>query len=351
MGLDFLKQYGGHRLASYEPQPILLENASDDTLEEDQIGEQINLSYEVNEQHWQPLNLTLPINWKISNWEEKPLRFIDGKNVGETIAWLKAPGGYPVPVKFSQIASAVMRLINGELKRDFAVVERVISMVTDLFPWQEVEAFSSELQKHKFRLLSASLPDSKPSYDFEKMRDVTEWRTAYEMILLEELAIAQGIDVPTIVDGPLRQRAEGFNHRSCPIFGVIKKHRRNYLHSLGLQTLYDLDVGQRTPVFNVINDRLPVISWYIRLSGSFHTTPNWGVVRVEVVKEWFEKNNKDFDFVNKLSDVIYQYRCREASYSRAAVSLHPIVRVEESLGAMLSPTTSLTNRFYHLTNL
>lgn len=351
MGLDFIKQYGGHRLASYEPQPILLENASEDTSEEDQKDELINLSYEVDENYWYPYNLKLPINWKISEWTEKPLRFIDGKNVGETIAWLKAPGGYPVPVRFSQIGSAVMRLVNGELKRDFAIVERVISMITDLFPWQEVEAFAGALQKHNFRLLSAVTPDGQPSYDFERMRSATEWRTAREMIILEEIAIAQGIDVPTIVDGPLRPRVGGFKKLLSPVFGVIKKHFRNYLHSLGLQTLYDLDMGQRTPVFSVTNNKLPIISWYVRLSGGSNATPNWGIVRVEVAKEWFENNQLDFDFVDKLSDTIYQYRCREISYSRAAVSLHPIVRVEESLGALLSPTTSLTNRFYHLTNL
>lgn len=351
MGLDFIKQYGGHRLVGYEPQPMLLENASEDTLEEDQSNELIDLSYEVNENYWQSFNLQLPTNWTISDWSDRPLRFIDGKNVGEIIAWLKAPGGYPIPVRFSQIGSVVMRLVNGELKRDFAIIERVISMITSLFPWQEVEAFAAALQKHKFRLLSASLPDGKPSYDFERMRSATEWRTTYEMILLEELAIAQGIDVPTIVDGPLSQRVGGFDHLHSPMFGVIKKHHKNYLHSLGLQILYDLEVGQRTPMFSVKNLKLPIISWYVRISGGVNIAPNWGIVRVEVSKEWFENNQPDLSFVDRLSSTIYQYRCREASYSRAPVSLHPIVRAEESLGALLSPTSALTNRFYHLTNL
>ena len=57
------------------------------------------------------------------------------------------------------------------------------------------------------------------------------------------------------------------------------------------------------------------------------------------------------DFVNQLSLAIYDYRCRERSYDRAAVSLHPIVRAEESLSALFSSMGSLTNRFYRLTGL
>ena len=88
--------------------------------------------------------------------------------------------------------------------------------------------------------------------------------------------------------------------------------------------------------------------------------PNWGLVRVEASLKWFvargygspEKvNPSGIDFINQLSRTLYEYRCRECSYERAAVSLHPIVRAESSLGALFSPSRMLKNNFYRLTGL
>jgi hypothetical protein len=117
-----------------------------------------------------------------------------------------------------------------------------------------------------------------------------------------------------------------------------------------MQLLYQLGVGQRTPIFSLPKEKLPVISWYLRLSGS-GVTPNWGLVRIEVPMQWFESHGCDWDFVDQLSRTIYEYRCRERSYRRAAVSLHPIVRAEESLDSLFSPTSAITNQFYRLTGL
>ena len=79
--------------------------------------------------------------------------------------------------------------------------------------------------------------------------------------------------------------------------------------------------------------------------------PTYGIVRIEVPQKWFESRGFDSQFIDQLSQVICAYRCRESSYGRAPVSLHPIVRAEESLGALFMPTNILTNRFYRLTGL
>ena len=52
-----------------------------------------------------------------------------------------------------------------------------------------------------------------------------------------------------------------------------------------------------------------------------------------------------------LSATLYQYRCRRDDYGRAAVSLHPIVRAEESLGALLQPMNRVISQFYRLSGL
>lgn len=104
-------------------------------------------------------------------------------------------------------------------------------------------------------------------------------------------------------------------------------------------------------MFSLPKEKLPVVSWYVRLSGSAGTTPNWGLVRVEASLQWFEASGRDWGFVDRLSRTIIEYRCRERSYGRAAVSLHPIVRAEESLGALFSATGALVSRFYRLAGL
>jgi hypothetical protein len=348
MGLDFVRSFGGRRLQQYDPQPPLF-NAPSDNEEPDE--DEVDLDYEVPRDEWTAIDLKLPTLWRPSDWSGRPVRFIDGKDKGETVAWLRAPGGYPVPIRLSEIGGVEVRIINGECRRTFAVHERVVSMVADVFPFEEVEGFAAELRAHNFRFLPAKPPGGTPSYDFEEMRKAAQNRSNDEMGVLEELALAREDDVPTVVDGRLEPRSGGFDALDSPVFGVIKTHSQNYLHPVGLQIQYQLDVGQRTPVFKLSKGRLSVVSWFVRLSGGGGSTPNWGLVRVELSARWFEARDKDWGFVDRLSRTLYGYRSRERSYARAAVSLHPIVRAEQTLGALFSPSSAMANRFYRLTTL
>jgi hypothetical protein len=342
---DFMQSYGGCRVDGYAPQPPLDEEAADGNEEpEDADG----LDYEVPRDNWEAVDL--PGDWRIGDWDACPIRYVDGKDVGETVAWLRAPGGYPVPIRLSQIGGVVVRLVNGECRREFVVVDKVVSMVADLFPWDEVESFAADLQENGFRLLPAQPPDNRPSYDFEKMRKAAQNRSNDEMGVLEEAVLAQNPGVPTVVDGRLEPRIGGFDPDQ-PVFGVVKTHHKNYLHPIGMQLLYQLEPNQRTPVFRLGSGRLDVVSWYVRLSGGAGATPNWGLIRVEAPRLWFESRAQDWSLVNRLSRTFCEYRCREAGYARAPVSLHPIVRAEESLGSLFYPATLLTHRFYRLTAL
>jgi hypothetical protein len=173
-----------------------------------------------------------------------------------------------------------------------------------------------------------------------------------EMTIFEEAAISQAADIPTVIDGRLEPRRNGFNAVSSPVFAVIKSHNRNYLTDQERQVLYQLEKGQRTPTFTIKeDDSFSVVSWYLRLSGTARTMPSYGIVRIEIPQLWFEANGKDWQFIDRLSRTLCLYRCRESSYGRAPVSLHPIVRAEESLGALFTSTSLLMNRFYRLTGL
>jgi hypothetical protein len=350
MSLSFLHQYGCQRDTSYVDQPPLF-NAPDS---EDESGpEEADLNYEIEANEWKALLPRVPDRWKASDWPERPLRFIDGKDAGYTVAWLRAPGGYPIPVRLSEIGSVATELIDGVPRRTFQIVERVVSMVVDPFPWDEVESFAAALQQHGFRLLAAEPPEGKVSYDFESMRKAAQNRSNDEMGVLEEAAISQAALKPTIIDGRLEPRQGGLDQDHSPAVGVVKTHHKNYLHALGMRLLYDLRPGERTPCFGLREQRFPVVSWYLRLSPAGTSTPNWGIIRVEVPLHWFEALGLDEQLrtVSLLCRMLCQYRCRDQDYSRAAVSLHPIVRAEELLGALFTSPNLLTTRFYRLTGL
>lgn len=349
-GLNFVRDYGGRRLEQYDPEDPFTPPPADPE-EAREFNELRNLDYEVPQDQWRAINPEVPRTFRPRNWPERPIRFIDGKDIGYTVAWMRSPEGYPVPLRLSEIGSTVMRVIDRECRREFATVQRVLSMVASPFPWEEVESFAADLLEHNLRLLAATPPGGAPSYNFEEMRKAAQNKSNDEMNVLEELALAQCSEIPSVVDGRLEPRVGGFNPAESPVVGVIKKHAKDYLHPRGMQLLYELGVGQRTPVFSLKQRNLNVVSWYLRLAGGDGNTPDIGYVRVELPQKWFELRGGDWDFVNKLSKTIYEYRCRERSYERAPISLHPIVRAEESLGALFTPSAMLTSKFYRLIKL
>jgi len=343
MGLSFLRDYGGHRLPLYEPQPELLIN-------DDGQGPEVEVGYEVRPDQWRAIALESSGGQPWADWPSCPTRFVDGKDVGETVAVLRAPAGFLVPVRLSQIGSTVICVADSLCRRESAEVERVVSLVTEPFPWNEVESFAIALQERGMRLLSASMPtgENASPYDFETMRKAAQNRTNDEMAGLEALAVSRASDVPTVVDGRLEPRSGGFDRRNSTVTGVIKTPYEMYLPVEQHVLQYHLEPGERTPVF-AIGGSYPVVTWYLRFVEGM---PNYGVVRVELPREWFEITmGRTFEYVDRLSLVLYAYRCRERSYGRADISLHPIVRAEQTLGALFHPLSLLTSRFYRMTQL
>jgi hypothetical protein len=351
MGLEFVKAYGGHRLDQYEPQPPLYDAPEDEEAGPTEGAPAVDLGYEVAPDDWAAIAPGLPPGWEPGGWPERPVRFVDGRDVGQTIAWIRSPEGYPIPIRLSEIGAVAVRVQDRECHREQYVSERVVSMVADVFPWDEVEGFASALQQHGLRLLLAQKPSEGSPYDFEVMRKAAQNRSNDEMGVFEEVVLADAIEVPTVVDGRLEPRAGAIGSAGGPIYGLVKTHRQNYLHARGLRLLYDLGVGERTPAFALPATKLPVVSWYVRLTGGNGATPNYGLVRVEVPKAWFESTGKDYGIVDQLSRTLVEYRSRDGGYGRVAVSLHPIVRAEQLLGATFAPIGALTSHFYRMTSL
>lgn len=345
MGLEFLRDNGGRRIRRYDEQPFLLDDGT--TLDTAPEGD-INLDYERPRDEWQPHAVAAGTG---GGWATRPVRFVDGKDVGSTVAWLQTREGYPVPVRLSEIGAVVLRDVGGELRREFARVERVVSMMVD-FPWDEVESFAMALQREGIRFLPCSQPEGGLTFDFERMRKTTQNGSNEEMIRLERLALAQGSATPTLVDGRLEPRAGAFDDTCDPVAGLIKTHSKNYLHHQGWRVFYALQPGQRTPAFRLAQKDLTVVSWYVRLDGDRGDMPNWGIVRLEVPEPYFDRQlGRDWSYLDRLSGLVRAYRSRDATYGRAPVTIHPIQRAEESLGSLFTAGDKLISHFYRLTGL
>ncbi|MCY7374868.1 MAG: hypothetical protein LH472_02710 [Pyrinomonadaceae bacterium] len=368
-GLKFIQNYEGKRVErEFGAKQFWVEDEAEET--DDVPNESaINLGLEIEAGAWQAVNPQLPKSWRVQDWLSRPVRFVDGKDVGQTVAWLRGTDGSFVAIRLAEIGSVVMKIVNGELRREFAQVERVLAMNTAVFPWEEVESFAIALREHDIALLPTKRTPEEFQMNFEKIRKFTQRRSMREMMTLEEFALAQRDDLPTIVDGTLKDHEGGFDADESPVFGIVKTQQRLYIDRQGQEILFGLPEAHRTPAFSFsydtsrVNDkvkiRLPIVAWYMRLCDGESVEPNVGIVRVEVSHKWFankgygetEINAAGKDFINQLTRTIYEYRCRQKSYRRMKISLEPIVRAEESLGALFCPPNYLKNQFYRLTEL
>jgi hypothetical protein len=366
MGFDlernFFRRYGARRMRDYQAQPIMLRAPEMPDLEDDAAGHDsphevnlpnVRLDYEIEPARWQTRRVTR-CNERgtvsiadLDVWNLRPICFVDGKDVGRSVAWLSV-NGYPVPVRVSQIGAISIRNDNGQLKRDWVDVRRVVSFITAYFPDEEIEEFRTDLDRAGFQLLEVPTPDEKYRFDFETVAGRTRVRSRYEMNQLEKQALQSTSNRPTIVDGRLDQHTGAYDPDIAPVLGVVKSHHQLYLQSEEqcCATLYSLEPGMRTPAFLLPDKK--IVTWYVRLCGSNGEMPNWGTVRLELPQPFFENSLAgDFSALDSYARLVCEYRCRNEDYGRAPVSLHPIVRAEESLGALFTPVEKLVHHFYH----
>jgi len=133
MGLEFLRDHGAQRMRDDIMGPLLLDN----DYEQSNVQETEQcLEYELPTEKWRALpvnHVSIPAEWSLG-----PQRFIDGKDLGRTVAWLQTEEWYPIPVRLSEIGAVIIQNVEGRLRREWYTVERVVSMIIDPFPWYEI---------------------------------------------------------------------------------------------------------------------------------------------------------------------------------------------------------------------
>ena len=311
---------------------------------------------------WRPM----PLSEAPAAAGEFPERFIDGSHASQPVLSIRSAQGYPIPLLLAEVGAVALRLNGRKFEREFVAVERVLSFMADPFPWEQVEGFAAALANSpelRVRVLPARTPsreDYRP-FDYEANRTQAYNRCQNEMLKLEVLALAAAPDVPTLVDGQLGGRIGETAAKDRPLLvGAVKAPTPPAFPPAGYNTLLDLKPGQRTPFYQDVRvtdgtvTDMPLGSWFLRLAGGPRLAPNWGVVRIDM--PWvhltrYPEGEKRTGFVNRLSRWLIDARCRTDSYARMPVSLDPIVRAEDALKPLFTPTAVLVNRLYRTAGL
>jgi hypothetical protein len=307
----------------------------------------IKRDYEFEEPNWETLDIAPTCSL---DWEWRPRRFIDGRDMGRVIAWLEDPEGYPIPLRLSQVGAAALRAIpepNGQFRLtvERREVMQIVTLAADPFSWRDIEAFAAVLQARGYRMVIVDHPKAiEDRCDFSGLATSARVHTMRTMSALETQMLAATAGIPTIVDGMLDQKIRQRQQRE-PLAGVIKTHTRIPLHPLGMQVLARLQPFQRTPVYERILTDIPYVTWYLRL-GQNSGDPQQRVVRVELCREFFEDViDKDFRYVDQLSRCLCDSRTHDRDYKRNAITLYPIQRTEEVIRAVFYGQDALENRF------
>ena len=168
---------------------------------------------------------------QLDDWALRPRRFVDGKDVGRTVAWLQSEEGFPIPLRLSIVGAIALNNHNGRLQRQWHSVQRVLTMVTDAFPLEETAAFADALSAVgaiTFVCILCRVRKDGLSFDWERTSGRTRSESRKQMNELEKQAMRFESDVPTLVDGPLTTHTGGFDPQLSPVVGLVKSHHVEY---------------------------------------------------------------------------------------------------------------------------
>lgn len=89
---------------------------------------------------------------------------------------------------------------------------------------------------------------------------------------------------PLLIDGGIRGLRGTATHALA--IGVVKSHRTLYVEGESLPVVLGLREGERTSAMSLETaNRVPVMTWYLRLRGDGGRSPLFGLVRIEVAHE------------------------------------------------------------------
>jgi hypothetical protein len=314
--------------AGFVPLPVM--ELAEDEDEAAGRAEGEHVGYEVDASLWTPLPCS-------GTARRPPVRFVDGGVGSETVGVIRYDGVYR-PLLLGSLGALELIFDHHRLQRPPSGWRAKVAaaLVANGIPDDLVEAVRSELAELGISLFALRSDGYGPN--FEILRRRTWDALKNEMEAMERSLLLSRPDVPTVADGLLERRLTTLESQRQPVVGMVKRNLRQYLPRGQAAMLYDLGFCQRSPAFMIRTDHGELVSWYLRLSAN-GGGPGAGLIRLAAPREYLEREFPDpserFAELSAVSAWICSLRCRQESYARHAVSLEPVVRVEDQLHALM----------------
>jgi hypothetical protein len=327
----FARSYGLRAVDDAPFVPLPLADQSPDDEEAELKARTRQLSYEMPLAEWRAVDCA-------GEPFEAPRRFIDGSVFSRTVAVFTVDGRRR-PAILACVGALALEMAGARLSRPAGSLrlETTLCLLSNGVPPEDLRALSAGLEAIGVRLVASETTDL--SADFDRLRHRTHHLAQQRMEEAERDVLFDQPDVPAVVDGLLERRLATVASQGMPAYGVVKRHHKQYLPASHINFLYDLQPGQRTPAFLLETEHAVLVSWYLRLGASEAGAPGAGIVRITAPQEYLEQRfpapADRWAQVSAVSAWLRGLRHREASYGRAAVSLEPIVRVEDELHVLL----------------
>lgn len=323
-----------YRMRAIDDAPFSSLPLADRAVDEDEAALQIRLdqlSYEVPAGQWQPV----PCAGQPS---EPPHRFIDGSVFSRTVG-IFSVDGQRRPAVLACVGALSLHLEGRRLVRTPGSLrmETVLCILSNGMAPEDVQTLGQGLDALGIRLIASQTTDL--SADFDVLRNRCWDLAKQQMEDAERAILLDSPESPALVDGLLERRLVTVASQGMPAIGMVKRQMRRYLPESHLNLLYDLQPGERTPSFLLHTEHASIVSWYIRLSAPESQAPGYGIVRLTAPQQYLEgrfpNDTERWAELSALSHWLRNLRHREGSYARAAISIEPIVRVEDELHALL----------------
>jgi hypothetical protein len=279
---------------------------------------------------------------------DAPVRFIDGSIASRTVGAITV-GKRRRPLIAAAIAAACLEIEGGSLQRAAGTRRlRVLCLNSN-----GIDEDALREARHQLAPLDVQLLTSEAEHlaDFDSMRRSTRAIAMHAMEDAERDVTLANVDRPSLVDGLLEHRLAGAR-QNVPVVGLVKRQIATYLPPDLQELAYSLKPGERTPAFLLRTAQsVDLLNSYIRLSSPAGASPSYGLVRLAVPIEYVRQHHAADDlspYLSGLAGYLYDLRHRDYAYSRAGISIEPIVRVEEHLHALRPDLDVLVRKLHPL---
>lgn len=311
--------------------------------EDDTPRDGLQVDFERPEAAWAPISPGEPT-------ADVPVRFVDGSISSRTAGSLLV-NYRRRPVIAAVVSAASLELEGRTLKRGAGTrTRRLLCVYSDGIEREDLLEAHRVLQGIGVELLERPLGSIVP--DFDSMRRATRSLAMEAMEEAEKSVMLADFNKPTLMDGLLERRLAAAPTHNVPVVGLVKRQMTSYLPS-GLQELvYALRPGERTPAFVLRTvQHVDLVNIYVRLSSQTGASPSYGIVRVTAPREYVESHypgGAKSAYLSGLAAYLYRLRHRDLGYSRAGISVEPIVRVEDHLHAILPDLECLIPKLHRM---